>query len=103
MPVARNVWQQIRSGSPASRTRRLIMARASRRLSPRSVSSRRRFKERKRGVFRSSPLPVAALWCKRATEHAGGKPWKYLLIPHDAINESKTLAGLAATFEFHGA
>jgi type III restriction enzyme len=45
---------------------------------------------------------AAALWCKRATEHAGGKPWKYLLIPHDAIDESKTLAGLAAACEFHG-
>lgn len=45
---------------------------------------------------------AALLWCQRATEHAGGKPWKYLLIPHDAIDESKTLAGLAATWEFHG-
>ena len=40
---------------------------------------------------------AASLWCQRATEHAGGKPWKYLLIPHDVIDESKTLAGLAAT------
>ncbi|MBS0266147.1 MAG: DEAD/DEAH box helicase family protein [Planctomycetes bacterium] len=45
---------------------------------------------------------AASLWCQRATEHAGGKPWKYLLIPHNAIDESKTLAGLAATWEFHG-
>lgn len=44
---------------------------------------------------------AAALWCQRATGYAGGKPWKYLLIPHDAIDESKTLAGLAATWEFH--
>lgn len=44
---------------------------------------------------------AASLWCQRATEHAGGKPWKYLLIPHDAIDETKTLAGLAATWEFH--
>lgn len=44
---------------------------------------------------------AASLWCKRATEHAGGKPWKYLLIPHDAIDETKTLAGLAAAWEFH--
>ncbi len=44
---------------------------------------------------------AARLWCERATAHAGGKPWKYLLIPHDAIDESKTLAGLAATWEFH--
>jgi len=45
---------------------------------------------------------AASLWCQRATEHAGGKPWKYLLIPHDAIDESKTLAGLAATWEYRG-
>ena len=45
---------------------------------------------------------AAALWCQRATDHAEGKPWKYLLIPHDAIDESKTLAGLAATYEFQG-
>lgn len=45
---------------------------------------------------------AASLWCQRATEHAGGKPWKYLLIPHDMVDESKTLAGLAATWEFQG-
>lgn len=45
---------------------------------------------------------AAALWCRRATEHAGGKPWRYLLIAHDAIDESKTLAGLAASWEFGG-
>ena len=39
---------------------------------------------------------AATLWCARATEHAGGKPWKYVLIPHDAIDESKTLGGLVA-------
>jgi type III restriction enzyme len=43
---------------------------------------------------------AANLWCDRATEHAARKPWKYLLFPHDAIHESKTLAGLAATWEF---
>ena len=42
---------------------------------------------------------AAAAWCKRATENAGGKAWKYLLIPHDVIDESKTLAGLATGFE----
>lgn len=39
---------------------------------------------------------AAARWCKHASDHAakvGGKPWKYLLIPHDEIVESKTLAG----------
>jgi type III restriction enzyme len=43
---------------------------------------------------------AAALWCQRASEHAGGKPWRYLLIPHTTIDESKTLAGLAAAWEF---
>ena len=40
---------------------------------------------------------AARTWCKYATEH-GGKPWVYLLIPHTAVDESKTLAGLAAAF-----
>ena len=37
-----------------------------------------------------------------ATDHAkqnGGKPWKYLLIPHDQIQDQMTLAGLVARFE----
>ena len=46
---------------------------------------------------------AAALWCERATEHAGGKPWKYLLVPHDLVDETKTVAGLAAAFQVkHG-
>ena len=43
----------------------------------------------------------AVRWCKHATEHSaksGGKPWSYLLIPHDAIAENMTLKGLAAQF-----
>lgn len=36
-------------------------------------------------------------WCYHATEVCE-KPWCYLLIPHDSIDESKTLAGLAATY-----
>ena len=31
---------------------------------------------------------AAAVWCERATRHEkahGGKPWTYLLIPHDQI------------------
>ncbi|MCC6270616.1 MAG: DEAD/DEAH box helicase family protein, partial [Microbacteriaceae bacterium] len=42
---------------------------------------------------------AAATWCQHATEHElahGGKPWAYLLIPHDAITESRTIVGLAA-------
>ena len=44
---------------------------------------------------------AAVLWCKRASDHAltyGGKSWKYLLIPHDAIAENMTLQGLAERF-----
>ena len=45
---------------------------------------------------------AAALeWCKHATEHAqqhGGKQWRYLFIPHDAITANMTLAGLASRF-----
>ena len=41
---------------------------------------------------------AAEKWCSLATEHTaknGGKPWRYLLIPHDLIAENMTLAGLA--------
>jgi type III restriction enzyme len=44
---------------------------------------------------------AAVLWCSRATTHAlsnGGKPWKYVLIPHDVIADNMTLAGLAKQF-----
>jgi type III restriction enzyme len=37
---------------------------------------------------------VAVQWCGWATEHAtnyGGKPWRYVLIPHDAIAENITV------------
>jgi hypothetical protein len=42
------------------------------------------------------PRLESRTWCRLASEH-GEKPWPYLLIPHDAIDESKTLAGLAAS------
>ncbi|WP_068636828.1 DEAD/DEAH box helicase [Thauera butanivorans] len=38
---------------------------------------------------------VAARWCEYASDHArevGTKSWKYLLIPHDEITESKRLS-----------
>jgi hypothetical protein len=44
---------------------------------------------------------AAVKWCEYATIHekqVGGKPWAYLLIPHDAVNEAKTVQGLAAAF-----
>lgn len=37
---------------------------------------------------------AASTWCKQATDYAvqhGGKPWKYLLIAHDEVNEAKRL------------
>ena len=43
----------------------------------------------------------AMKWCAHATDHNlsnGGKPWKYVLIPHDAIADNMTLAGLVAQF-----
>jgi type III restriction enzyme len=44
---------------------------------------------------------VAVTWCGHASNHAasyGGKGWKYVLIPHDAIADNMTLDGLAARF-----
>jgi len=41
---------------------------------------------------------AGVLWCQRASEHNaahGGKPWRYLLIPHDGIAENMTLTSLA--------
>ncbi len=40
-------------------------------------------------------------WCRHASEHEqqyGGKPWAYLLIPHDAIKSTMTLQGMAAAY-----
>ena len=45
---------------------------------------------------------AAATWCKHASDHAnenGGTPWRYLLIPHDQIQDQMTLSGLAARYE----
>ncbi len=42
---------------------------------------------------------AAVKWCEAATKHElehGGKPWHYLLIPHDVITANMTLAGLTA-------
>ncbi|AHH48944.1 type III restriction endonuclease subunit R [Pseudomonas aeruginosa] len=38
---------------------------------------------------------AALQWCQHAsdfTASAGGKPWRYLLVPHDEVNESRRLA-----------
>ncbi len=48
---------------------------------------------------------VAVAWCKHASDYAstcGGKPWRYLLIPHDAIFENMTINGLADRFTVKG-
>ncbi len=44
---------------------------------------------------------AAAQWCQQASAHTAsydGKPWRYVLIPHDAIADNMTLAGLAGQF-----
>ncbi len=40
---------------------------------------------------------TAVLWCERATAHTAtydGKPWKYLLIPHDVVAENLDMEGV---------
>jgi len=47
---------------------------------------------------------AAERWCIQASDHArgyGGKPWTYVLIPHDAIAENMTLDGLATLYAAH--
>lgn len=44
---------------------------------------------------------AAVQWCSHATPHAvsnGGKPWQYLLIPHDVLTENMTIVGLASQY-----
>lgn len=44
---------------------------------------------------------VAIRWCGWASEHAhsyGGKPWTYVLIPHDAVAENITLDYLVGSY-----
>ncbi|MBU2235196.1 MAG: hypothetical protein KKE49_06095 [Proteobacteria bacterium] len=44
---------------------------------------------------------TAVKWCANASSHAlsnGGKPWRYLLIPHDEIATNITLDALAQRF-----
>jgi len=39
-------------------------------------------------------VEAATKWCRHATEYTvgnGGKPWQFLLIPHDEISESRSL------------
>jgi type III restriction enzyme len=47
---------------------------------------------------------AAVLWCSLATKHAKknqGRPWSYLLIPHDAVDITMTLEGLVSRFTCH--
>jgi type III restriction enzyme len=44
---------------------------------------------------------AAIKWCKNASDYAAanaGKPWRYVLIPHNAIAVNMTLDGLAGQF-----
>jgi type III restriction enzyme len=46
---------------------------------------------------------AAALWCSHASKHErahGGKPWRYLLIPHDVIADNMTIDGLITAHTF---
>jgi type III restriction enzyme len=46
---------------------------------------------------------AAIRWCKNASDYAianGGKPWRYVLIPHNAIAVNMTLDGLADQFGY---
>jgi len=53
----------------------------------------------------AEPVNVAEVVAKATTHEKqhGGKPWTYLLIPHDVITDNKTLQGLAATYTYGGA
>ncbi|SFC11258.1 type III restriction enzyme [Polaromonas sp. OV174] len=45
----------------------------------------------------------AVIWCKNASDYAanvGGKPWAYLLIPHDAVAPNMTLTSLRSRFTY---
>lgn len=44
---------------------------------------------------------AAIEWCKYASEHEakhGGKPWGYVLIPHDEVSENITFEAIASTY-----
>lgn len=53
---------------------------------------------KKRGEMQTEEVlakaEAARRWCRHASDHTGkvgGKPWKYLLVPHDEITESRQL------------
>ena len=48
---------------------------------------------------------AALTYCTNAstfTTSNGGKPWKYLLIPHDAVMHNMSFDGLASRHEVRG-
>ena len=48
-----------------------------------------------------SKARAGILWCKHASDHEmanAGKPWRYVMIPHDAVVENMTLGGLIARY-----
>ena len=47
---------------------------------------------------------VGAQWCENASKHLvanGGKPWVYLLVPHDEVKEHNTLDSFVQKFTYH--
>ena len=53
------------------------------------------------GDAEKAKADAAVTWCKNASEYSqaqGGKPWKYLLIPHDVVAHNVTLPALAGRF-----
>ena len=72
---------------------------------PRMPSSYARSELGRAGGCRGHAAPARDRWC-HASAHAkahGGKPWTYLLIPHDRITDNKTLAALIAAYTVEGA
>lgn len=44
---------------------------------------------------------AAVAWCERASKHEGsidGKPWRYLLVPHDSVTANATLNAIAEQY-----
>ncbi|MCZ6776035.1 MAG: hypothetical protein O7D34_06235 [Ignavibacteria bacterium] len=79
-----------------NRMNRILSSRPQPRNSSASLNAPPKFQMK---LFQSK-VDAAAVWCEHATIHAktyNGKPWTYLLIPHDQIAEQMGLSGLAAS------
>ena len=47
---------------------------------------------------------AALKYCKEATEYTtnnGGKPWKYILLPHDSVKYNMTFDYLVKQYEYN--